>query len=247
MRANLQRENRSKRKKWKTEKLSSRTKNPIPSLPSRSVPRHFLHGTPHYLTLPLSAFPPTLPPETRSEQAFAHASRQYLRSRYPSLNCTSSFRTDKGPNPGAPSPPRMHAGMHFRVHRTTASPLEPEVSLERGEGEVDVDVEASASASFPRSSGAAERDVGKSVALDRARIVVNRDGEAVDACSCGGKGAGRECGGAKKSIVRSLPRSKMCFVSFIFFEQRRRERELPSSSLSRFLRLVGVVFSFENA
>lgn len=177
-----------------------------------------------------------------------HSSRQYFRSLYPSLNFTSSFLIVRGPNPGAPAPPRMHAGMHLRAQRTTASPLDPEVSLESGaevdvvEVEVDdVDVRASSSPlEFALSSGA-ERDVGKSVALARARIAMLG---ALEACSnaCGGGGAERKrgCGGGRESNIDlslSFTLLDFCvefFLSFCFsFEEKTEKAELHFYFLSR--------------
>ena len=54
-----------------------------------------------------------------------HSDKQYDRLRYPSLKTTISFRTDIGPSPGAPCPPRMQVGTHFLVHCWTALPLGP--------------------------------------------------------------------------------------------------------------------------
>ena len=62
-------------------------------------------------------------------QTVVHSVKQYFRSLKPSLKMTSSFLSVIGPNPGAPSPPRMHAGMHFRVHPWISLPLAPFINF----------------------------------------------------------------------------------------------------------------------
>ena len=68
-------------------------------------------------------------PLNERAQTVVHSVKQYFRSLKPSLKTTSSFLSVIGPNPGAPSPPRMHAGMHFRVHPWISLPLAPFINF----------------------------------------------------------------------------------------------------------------------